>query len=130
LQEQESARADQAEREARLQQRDPGGMAKPLGTPDASAPVGNAPGKAARVRPAKGSQPSRQPPTQDPLTAAERAENARKFEEKQAQAAERSREQQAQREKNEQRRAEKRKEMEQREAEREALRQKAAQLPK
>lgn len=123
---QEAARADQAAREAKLKQRD--GAAPASGSSTAATP-GDTQKKEVKVAPSNTAQPSRAPP-RDPLTAAERAENARKFEQKQAEAAERAREQQAQREKNEQRRAEKRKQLERREAEREALRQKAAQLPK
>jgi len=126
LRNQEAAGADQAAREAKLKQRD--GTAPESG-PSTPATPDTAQKKLLKVAPSKTTQPQRAP-TQDPLTAAERAENVRKFEQKQAEAAERAREQQAQREKNEQRRAEKRKETEQREAEREALRQKAAQLPK
>lgn len=65
-------------------------------------------------------------PTQDRLTAAERAENVRKYQQKQLQAEKRAEEQEAESKRNEQRRAEKRKQMEQREAEREAVRKKAA----
>lgn len=128
MQKQESERADQAAREAKLKQRDANTSAQAQGQ-DIVAPASNVQKKESKTTPAKSAQQSRSP-SQDPLTAAERADNALKFQQKQAQAAERAREQQAQREKNEQRRAEKRKETEQREAEREALRQKAAQLPK
>lgn len=65
-------------------------------------------------------------PTQDRLTAAERAENVRKYQQKQLQAEKRAEEKEAERKKNEQRRAEKRKQIAQREAEREAVRKKAA----
>ena len=63
---------------------------------------------------------------QERLTAAERAENVRKFQQKQEQAQKRAQEVEAERKENEQRRAEKRKQVEQREAEREAIRKKAA----
>lgn len=123
----EAVRSDQTAREAKLKQRDDAARAD--SGADSPATVGDLPKKNMKGTPSKSAQPPRSP-SPDTLTAAERADNARKFEQKQAEAAERAREQQAQREKNEQRRAEKRKEMEQREAEREALRQKAAQLPK
>lgn len=70
--------------------------------------------------------PDRQGPKQDRLTAAERAENVRKYQQKQAQAEKRAEEKDAERKKNEQRRAEKRKQMEQRQTEQEAVRKKAA----
>lgn len=69
-------------------------------------------------------------PAQEKLSVAERAENARKFQQKQAQAAKRAREREAERSKNEERRAAKRKQIEQREAEREAIRKKAVDLEK
>jgi len=65
-------------------------------------------------------------PGQEKLTAAERAENARKFQEKQEQAQKRAQEMEVERKENEQRRIEKRKQIEEREAEREAIRKKAA----
>ena len=65
-------------------------------------------------------------PAQERLTAAERAENARKFQQKQEQAQRRAQEMEVERKENEQRRIEKRKQIEQREAEREAIRKKAA----
>ena len=65
-------------------------------------------------------------PGQEKLTAAERAENARKFQEKQEQAQKRAQEMEVERKENEQRRIEKRKQIEEREAEREAIRRKAA----
>jgi colicin import membrane protein len=77
----------------------------------------------------KGAQ-SAPAPSKDRLTAAERAENARQYEEKQAQAAKRAQEVEARQKENEQRRAEKRKQSEQREAEREAIRKKAAEASK
>ena len=69
-------------------------------------------------------------PAQEKLSAAQRAENVRKFQEKQAQAAQRAQEREAERTKTEERRAAKRKQVEQREAEREAIRRKAAELEK
>ena len=60
------------------------------------------------------------------MTAEERAENARKFQQKQEQAQKRAQEQEAKRIENEQRRAEKRKQIEAREAAREEIRKKAA----
>ena len=63
---------------------------------------------------------------QERLTAAERAENVRKYEQKQAQALKRAQEVEVERKENELRRVEKRKQVEQREAEREAIRKKAA----
>ena len=65
-------------------------------------------------------------PGQEKLTAAERAENARKFQEKQEQAQKRAQEMEVERKENEQRRIEKRKQIEEREAEREAIRRNAA----
>lgn len=62
------------------------------------------------------------------LTAAERAENVRKYQQKQAQAEKRAQEIEVERKQNEVRRAEKRKQIKQREAEREAIRKKAAEL--
>ena len=73
----------------------------------------------------KESSPGLQP-GQEKLTAAERAENARKFQEKQEQAQKRAQEMEVERKENEQRRIEKRKQIEEREAEREAIRKKAA----
>ncbi len=72
----------------------------------------------------------RQPSLQDRLSTEERAENVRRYQQKQAQAEKRAQEKEAERKKNEQRRAEKHKETERREAEREAVRQKAAQALK
>ena len=74
--------------------------------------------------PAKSVAPDR--PPQDRLTAAERAENVRKYQQKQEQALKRAQEIEVERKENELRRAEKRKQVEQREAEREAIRKKAA----
>ena len=65
-------------------------------------------------------------PGQEKMTAAERAENARKFQEKQEQAQKRAQEMEVERKENEQRRIEKRKQIEEREAERETIRKKAA----
>ena len=65
-------------------------------------------------------------PGQEKLTAAERAENARKFQQKQEQAQKRAQEMEVERKENEQRRIEKRKQLEEREAERESIRKKAA----
>jgi len=63
---------------------------------------------------------------QERLTAEERAENVRKYQQKQAQAQKRAQEAEIERKENELRRAEKRKQVAQREAEREAIRKKAA----
>ena len=60
------------------------------------------------------------------MTAEERAENVRKFQQKQEQAQKRAQEQEAKRAENEQRRAEKRKQVEAQEAAREEIRKKAA----
>ena len=65
-------------------------------------------------------------PAQPRLTAEERAENVRKFQQKQEQAQKRAQEQEAKRIENEQRRAEKRKQIEAQEAAREEIRKKAA----
>lgn len=64
--------------------------------------------------------------TRDRLTAEQRAENVRKYQQKQAQAQKRAQEAEIERKENELRRAEKRKQVAQREAEREAIRKKAA----
>lgn len=64
--------------------------------------------------------------TQDRMTAEQRAENVRKYQQKQEQAAKRAQQVEAERKENELRRAEKRRQVEQREAEREAIRKKAA----
>ena len=69
-------------------------------------------------------------PQGDRLTAAERAENVRRYEEKQREAAKRAQEVEARRKDNEQQRAENRKQAAQREAEREAIRKKAAEALK
>jgi hypothetical protein len=63
---------------------------------------------------------------QSRLTAEERAENARKFQQKQEEARKRAPEQEAKRKENEQRRAERRKQIEEQEAAREEIRKKAA----
>ncbi|MDQ3446885.1 MAG: hypothetical protein M3496_12060, partial [Pseudomonadota bacterium] len=65
---------------------------------------------------------------QERLTAAERAENMRRYQQKQAQAEKRAQEIEVERKQNEVRRAEKLKQIKQREAEREAIRKKAAEL--
>jgi len=67
---------------------------------------------------------------QEKLTAAERAENARKFQQKQEQAQKRAQEMEVERKENERRRIEKRKQIEEREAEREEIRKKAAESVK
>ena len=64
------------------------------------------------------------------MSAEERAENARKFQQKQEQAQKRAQEQESKRIENEQRRAEKRKQIEAREAAREEVRRKAAEVIK
>jgi colicin import membrane protein len=74
--------------------------------------------------PAQKAEPDRRP-TKSRISAADRAENVRKFEQKQVQAQKRAQEKEAERKENEQRRANKRKQIEQREAEREAIRKKA-----
>ena len=70
--------------------------------------------------------PARSSAPQERLTAEQRAENVRKYQQKQAQAQKRAQEVEIERKENELRRAEKRKQVEQREAEREAIRKKAA----
>lgn len=72
----------------------------------------------------------RQPAAQKRLSVAESAENARKFQQKQADAAKRAQEKVARRATNEEKRAEKRKELDKREAEREAVRRRAGDLEK
>ncbi len=96
----EQARADANAREAEAKRREPAG-------------------------PPPGAEPNRRP-APDRLTAAERAENERKFREKQEQAQQYAQQKDAERKENERRRAERRKQVEQREAEREAIRKKAA----
>lgn len=64
--------------------------------------------------------------TQSRMTAEERAENARKFQQKQAQAQKHAQAQETKRNENEQRRAERRKRIEEQEAAREEIRKKAA----
>ncbi len=76
--------------------------------------------------PAQASEQDRLHHTPSRMTADERAENVRKFEQKQEQAQKRALEQEAKRIENEQRRAEKRKQIEQQETAREELRKKAA----
>ncbi|MGZ9057920.1 MAG: hypothetical protein ACXW14_01605 [Burkholderiaceae bacterium] len=71
-------------------------------------------------------EPVRSSAPQERLTAEQRAENLRKYQQKQAQAQKRAQEVEIERKENELRRAEKRKQVEQREAEREAIRKKAA----
>ena len=108
-QNEQKARAAAKTREAEAQQR------TPAATKEGAPP---------RAGSAKSVTPDR--PPQDRLTAAERAENVRKYQQKQAQAQKRAQEIEVERKGNELRRAEKRKQVEQREAEREAIRKKAA----
>lgn len=72
------------------------------------------------------SGPERSSAPQERLTAEQRAENVRKYQQKQAQAQKRAQEVEIERKENELRRAEKRKQLERREAEREVIRKKAA----
>ncbi len=81
------------------------------------------PAQAGRTQSGEKDRP-RQPPSR--LTAEERAENARKFQQKQEQAQKRAQEQEAKLAQNEQRRAEKRNQIEEKEAAREEVRKKAA----
>ena len=105
--------------------------AKEAGKPTEQKPARAAPAPATRDPNGQAAGGGERPrPTQEKLSAAQRAENARKFQQKQAQAAKRAQEREDERTKNEERRAEKRKQMEQREAEREAIRRKAAELEK
>lgn len=83
-------------------------------------------GSPASASRAQNAEPQGPQPGQEKLTAAERAENARKFQQKQEQAQKRAQEMEVERKENEQRRIEKRKQIEEREAEREAIRKKAA----
>jgi hypothetical protein len=76
--------------------------------------------------PAQASEQDRLHHTPTRMTADERAENVRKFQQKQEQAQKRALEQEAKRLENEQRRIEKRKQLEQQEAAREEVRKKAA----
>lgn len=85
----------------------------------------NVPGDRSSEPPGGHDRPSRR---YDRLSAAERTENVRKFQQKQAQAEKRAQEQESERKKNEQRRAEKRKQIEQREAERDLVRKRADEL--
>ena len=80
----------------------------------------------AQARPAQTEESSRPQQSQPRLTAEQRAENVRKFQQKQEQAQKRAQEQEDKRKDNEQRRAEKRKQIEQQEAAREEIRKKAA----
>jgi colicin import membrane protein len=89
-------------------------------------PVATKEGSPASASRAQNAEPHARQPGQEKLTAAERAENARKFQQKQEQAQKRAQEMEVERKENEQRRIEKRKQIEQREAEREAIRKKAA----
>jgi len=89
-------------------------------------PAATKEGSPASIGGAQNAEPHGRQPGQDKLTAAERAENARKFQQKQEQAQKRAQEMEVERQENEQRRIEKRKQIEQREAEREAIRKKAA----
>ena len=91
--------------------------------PDSVAVKEGSPASASR---AQNAEPQGPQPGQEKLTAAERAENARKFQEKQEQAQKRAQEMEVERKENEQRRIEKRKQIEEREAERETIRKKAA----
>lgn len=100
----QAARAEAEARQADAQRR------APTVTKDVAAPGG----------PARSSAP------QERLTAEQRAENVRKYQQKQAQAQKRAQEVEIERKENELRRAEKRKQVEHREAEREAIRKKAA----
>ena len=84
------------------------------------APAATKEGAPPQASPAKSGAP------QERLTEAERAENVRKYQQKQAQAQKRAQEIEGERKENELRRAEKRKQVAQREAEREAIRKKAA----
>jgi len=104
-QKEQEARAAAKAREAEAQQR---------------APAATKEGAPTTAGPAKSDAPK------DRLTAEQRAENVRKYQQKQAQAQRRAQEVEAERKENELRRAEKRKQVEQREAEREAIRKKAA----
>jgi hypothetical protein len=83
-------------------------------------------GSPASASRAQNAEPQGPQPGQEKLTAAERAENARKFQQKQEQAQKRAQEMEVERKENEQRRIEKRKQIEEREAERETIRKKAA----
>ncbi len=114
-QKEEAARAASQAREAELKRRGT------IATEDGVRDPGNQ---------TPSSEQGRSPSQQDRLPAAERAENVRKFQQKQLQAEKRAEEKEAERKKNEQRRAEKRKQMEQREAEREAVRKRAAEAIK
>ena len=91
--------------------------------PDSVAVKEGSPASASR---AQNAEPQGPQPGQEKLTAAERAENARKFQQKQEQAQKHAQEMEVERKENEQRRIEKRKQIEEREAEREAIRKKAA----
>jgi len=102
---------------ARVEMRDASAAAKANAGP---ASEGVSPGVS--TEPARAAQPR--------LTAAQRADNARKFEQKQLHAQERVRQQELERAERETRRLDKRKQVERREAEREVLRQKAAEQPR
>ncbi len=104
--------------------------AKDAVKPTEQNPARAAPAPATREPTIEAGGVERPRPAQEKLNAAQRAENARKFQQKQAQAAQRAQEREAERTKNAERRASKRKQVEQREAEREAIRRKAVELEK
>lgn len=83
-------------------------------------------GASAQAGQVLGGEQDRPHQPQSQLTAEERAENARKFQQKQEQAQKRAQEREAKRSESEQRRAEKRKKIEEQEAAREEIRKKAA----
>jgi colicin import membrane protein len=108
-QNEQKARAASEAREAQVQRREPGTTKD-----DTPAQAGSA----------QKAEPDRRP-AQSRVSAADRAENVRKFQQKQVQAQKRAQEKEAEHKENEQRRAKKRQQVEQREAEREAIRKKA-----
>ena len=124
-------RLDAEELAKRRAEKSASSAAKEAGKSTEQKPARAAPAPATRdpnSRAASG--PDRPRPAPEKLSAAQRAENARKFQQKQTEAAQRAQEREAERTESEERRAAKRKQIEQREAEREAIRRKAAELEK
>lgn len=124
-------RLDAEELAKRRAEKSAASAAKEAGKPTGQRPARAAPAPATRDPSSEAAGGAERPrPAQEKLSAAQRAENARKFQQKQAQAAKRAQEREDERTTNEERRAAKRKQIEQREAEREEVRRKAAELEK
>ncbi len=120
--EQEAARAvEDAQRPQKEQEARAAAKAR-----EAEARKAGAGGRRKKVRHHKAGGRAKGDAPKERLTAEQRAENVRKYQQKQAQAQKRAQEAEIERKENELRRAEKRKQVAQREAEREAIRKKAA----